>query len=191
MNEPTNNHQDQTKEAYQEILKVKEGFEMKVTNHITDVTTWLSKGLSNKTPAKVLGGLAVGALILAATGLAMGREFTGEVGLPTASDSIQAPVEVQWDLEDIFNHSLVGLPTASDSIQELVEVQWDLEDIFNHSSVGLPTASDSIQELVEVQWDLEDMFNHSSVGLPTASDRIQVIPDDEWIFNSPFHQDFS
>ena len=145
MNEPTNNHQDQTREAqqriskkteesemhanqkpnenkfqaaYQEILKVKEGFEMKVTNHITDLTTRLSKGLSNKTAAKVLGGLAVGALMLAATGLAMGREFTGEAGLPTASDSIQEPVEVQWDLEDLFNPNSVGLPTALDSIQK-------------------------------------------------------------------------
>lgn len=39
----------------QKILKVKGGFEMKGTNHITDVTTWLPKGLKSKTVAKVLG----------------------------------------------------------------------------------------------------------------------------------------
>ena len=38
-------------------------------------------------------------------------------------------------MEDKFNHSSVGLPTPADSIQEPVEVQWDLEDKFNHSSV--------------------------------------------------------
>ena len=98
MNERTNSHQDQTSDAqqeisrnaeegkmqtkqnknenkfqvaYQEILKVKEGFEMKVTKPITNVTTRISQGLGSKTPAKVLGGLAVGALMLAATGLAI------------------------------------------------------------------------------------------------------------------------
>ena len=128
MNKPTNNHHDQTRDAQQGISKNTEESEVQPKpkqneNKFQVAYLSKSKGLISKIPAKVLGGLAVGALMLTATGLAMGREFT-EVGLPTASDSIQVPVEVQWDLEDMFNHSSVGLPTASDSIQVIPDDEW-------------------------------------------------------------------
>ena len=46
--------------TYQEILKVKEEIGMSASNHINNLTAWLSKGITSKTPARVLGGLALG-----------------------------------------------------------------------------------------------------------------------------------
>lgn len=56
----------------QEISKVKEAFEMKLEMYISDATNRVSNGLSNMNPAKLLGGLAVGAFLMTATFLPLG-----------------------------------------------------------------------------------------------------------------------
>ncbi len=48
--------------VYQNILNLKEEMEMKTTLEIKNVSNWLSQSHSVKSPIKLLGGLAVGAL---------------------------------------------------------------------------------------------------------------------------------
>ncbi len=96
-------------------------------------------------------------------------------------------VEVQWDLDDIFNSSSTGLTS------EPVEVQWDLEDMFNAVRSGNdlgggitdfeePYVNAVRSSAVEVQWELEELFNASSTGL--TSEPVEVQWDLEDMFNA-------
>ena len=59
MSAPVTRGQSELRVIYEKFLKVQEEIEMKLALQMTDVKTWLSKGLATKAPGKILGGLAV------------------------------------------------------------------------------------------------------------------------------------
>ena len=71
--------QRKSRATYQDILKLKEEIEMKLATRMTDINTWLTKGLSPRTPVKLLGGFLVGALLMtaAATGTVTAAPYVG------------------------------------------------------------------------------------------------------------------
>ena len=84
-----------TRMAYQEGLRFKEESEMKAATLTIKVNTWLHEHLAIKTPVKLLGGLALGALVMAATVLPVGP------GLAYADDPAR-PFSME-QLENITN----------------------------------------------------------------------------------------
>lgn len=70
MKSVTVNGQNKLRAVYQEIAKVSEGVELRL--HITAVKNLVSNGLTNNAPAKLLGGLALGALLMTGTALSVG-----------------------------------------------------------------------------------------------------------------------
>jgi hypothetical protein len=70
-------------------LKFKEGFEMKTATLTEKMNRWLHEHLAMKTPAKLLGGLALGALVLTATALPLGTTYADEPARPLSSEQPQ------------------------------------------------------------------------------------------------------
>ena len=58
---------DKTGAPHQCILKIEEACEMSLAIRMKKVTTWVSESLMTKSPAKLLGGMVLGAVIMAAT----------------------------------------------------------------------------------------------------------------------------
>ena len=172
--------------VYQKILKVKGGFEMKGTNHITDVTTWLPKGLKSKTVAKVLGGLAIGALMLTATGLAI---ETGQASDPVSNPASVATTKIGGGISD-FEEPYVN---AVRSNSDLGGGITDFEEPYVNA---VRSSSDLGGGITDDEWMFispyrQDFSNGSSAEVRVTPSVVQGIPDDEWMSNSPFHQDFS
>ena len=190
---------------------------MKIVSQIQSVKVNLLNGLKFNAPAKLLGGLALGAILITSVALSSGTTPASPLPANPVPEAVRSSSDLGGGITD-FEEPYVNAVRAS-----AVEVQWDLEDIFNSSSTGLTS------EPVEVQWDLEDMFNavrsgsdlgggitdfeepyvnavraSSDLGggitdfeepyvnaVRSSSDLGGGIPDDEWMFNSPYHQDFS
>ncbi|MFQ6027720.1 MAG: hypothetical protein ACE5Q6_09535 [Dehalococcoidia bacterium] len=55
---------------------------------LTNVNIWLSENLTAKTPAKLLGGLALGALLITATALPLGSIQADEPNQPLVSEKV-------------------------------------------------------------------------------------------------------
>ena len=64
-------NQNKVRAAHQKMLALKEEGEMKMATQMTKIKQYLSKGLGTQHPAKILGGLALGALLVTATGIAL------------------------------------------------------------------------------------------------------------------------
>ena len=137
--------------VYQEILKVKGEIEMKVTNHINDVTTWLSKGITSKTPAKVLAGLAVGALMLTATAVPMGTIH--------ADGSDTSPVNNAAATERMMIDPFDNVLLMNDPFGDL-----DKEGVVSHPAV--------IEDESWHGWLLDGIFDNDLLGsYPSSSAR--------------------
>ncbi len=77
MSAPVIKSQGKAKIAHREILKIKEGIEMRLPAGMTKVKAWFSQGLVTQHPVKLLGGLALGALLVTAIGLPLGLTSQG------------------------------------------------------------------------------------------------------------------
>ena len=73
---------------HQEILKVKEEWAMKTAMGIKKVNIRLHETLAMKTPVKLLGGLALGALLMAATALPLGTASADDPARPLSGEQI-------------------------------------------------------------------------------------------------------
>jgi hypothetical protein len=94
MNTATVKTQSRNRTAYQKVLKVKEEFEMRLAMRISQVNMRI---LATKTPVKLLGGLALGALVMAAAVLPLGP------GLAYADDPARPfSMEQLENITDIF-----------------------------------------------------------------------------------------
>ena len=96
--------------AYQEIMKFKEESEMKLTMRITKVKGQLSEVLATQHPAKLLGGLALGALLLTVTGMHFLPNNADEVSPPPA---IQQLVDHDYEDDIVLTGSLPSIGTAT------------------------------------------------------------------------------
>ena len=69
MNAPKTENQSKLQETNQEIKKDEEQIEMRVTSNISKVKTWVSQSLATHRSVKLMGGVALGALMITVTGL--------------------------------------------------------------------------------------------------------------------------
>ena len=72
MSAPATQGQTKPNGAFQEIKMTLEELEMKLAVDINNIKTVVSEGLRLKTTAAILGGLALGAILMTATGLSFG-----------------------------------------------------------------------------------------------------------------------
>ena len=72
----------------QTILKLKEGFEMKIATVTYKVNEWISSNLERKTPVRVLSILAIGAFLVTATVLTSGSAFADSPTRPVGLDAV-------------------------------------------------------------------------------------------------------
>ncbi len=141
---------------------------MKIVSQIQSVKVNLLNGLKINAPVKLLGGLALGAILITSVALSSGTTPTSPLSANPVSVAVIDIDDLGGGITD-FEEPYVNAVRAS-----AVEVQWDLEDIFNSSSTGLTS------EPVEVQWDLEDMFN----AVRSGSDLGGGITDFEELYTS-------
>ena len=69
MNAPKTGIKSKLQATNQEIRKDEEKIEMWMTSNITRVKTWVSQSLATHRSAKLMGGVALGALMITVTGL--------------------------------------------------------------------------------------------------------------------------
>jgi hypothetical protein len=89
MNTPEVNTQSKPRTAHQEVWKFKEEWKMKTATLTEQVNMLLHEHLAMKTPVKLLGGLALGALVMAATALPLGTTYADEPARPLSIEQAQ------------------------------------------------------------------------------------------------------
>ncbi|MFQ6027940.1 MAG: hypothetical protein ACE5Q6_10650, partial [Dehalococcoidia bacterium] len=79
---------------------------MKLATQITELKSWLSKGVITKTPARLVGGLALGVLLLAAatTPIVLTNTSEGQPVNPVAVEEYETRFNV---IDDYFWESLI------------------------------------------------------------------------------------
>ncbi len=103
--------QNQGNHLSQIILKLKEGFEMTITNGTYKVNEWISKNPARKAPVRVLSILAMSALLVTATVLTSGSAFADSPTRPVALDAVS--VELLGFSDGIRNEKTVLRSYAS------------------------------------------------------------------------------
>ena len=98
MSAPATRPKSKTTVVYQRILKVPEEIEMKMRSHVIGLK--VSEVLTSKTVAKMLGGLALGAVLMAAAALPMGTAHADEPVSPLVAAAISA-VGYADEFEDV------------------------------------------------------------------------------------------
>ena len=85
MSAPLTGNKRQNRRAYQQISQIREVIEMKLVNLSKQLNIKVSQVLSTTTPAKLLGGLALGALLMTATALPTGSAWADEPASPAVN----------------------------------------------------------------------------------------------------------
>ena len=127
MNTPEVNTQGKPRTAHQNIGKFKEEWEMKTATLTAKVNRWLHEHLAMKTPVKLLGGLALGALVVTATALPLGTTYADEPARPLSSEQIQCYPEDMVDcLYGPFLADVVADPalTTGTSVSGIQFEEW-------------------------------------------------------------------
>ena len=129
MSAPVIVSQNKLQVMFQEIIKGKEQIEMKAAIGMKSMNNWLAASLKVKTPAKILGGLAMGALLMTATALPAGSIHADEPNQPLVSVSIPTYEET---IEDMGEYELFAQPgfgawavlTLVSLASEVLFVRW-------------------------------------------------------------------
>ena len=162
---------NQIKTVYRGFIEVKEEVEMRLAREITQVKTRVIQELAAQRPAKLIGGLALGALLMTA------------MVLPFAIVNADGPSRPLVNEEIVFDRGDDTLPIDA----------WMYDSPF-YEDFGTINR-------VEVQgppvdaWMYDSPFyqDFSEVGgveVGTALEA-QGAPIDAWMYDSPFYQDFS
>ena len=174
MNAPVMGTHRQTGTTHQQINKIKEVIEMKLANLSTNLNTKVSQILNSKTPAKVLGGIALGALMMAATALPLGSVHADESSSLLVSGA--ASYEQMLEIEAGFSarHALV---TGAPSYEQMLEIEAG----FSARSV-LATGAPSYEQMLEI----EAGFSARSVLATGAPSYEQMLEIEAGIGNGKF-----
>ena len=97
MNAAESRTQNTIATVYQNILNLKEEMEMKTALEIKNVSNWLSQSLSVKSPIKLLGGLALGALLMTATALPINSIYADGPNRPLTVERVVNPAWIAGD----------------------------------------------------------------------------------------------
>jgi hypothetical protein len=91
MSAPKLQTRNKVRMAHQNILRFKEEWEMKVAAQITKVKMVISRGLATQHPVKLVGILALGALLMAGTVVQFAPESNNEPGDRSSVAKVEAP----------------------------------------------------------------------------------------------------
>ena len=92
----------QQRTVHQDITKILEGIEMKLQMSTSTITTNVSEVLASKAPARILAGLALGALLMTATAMPLNRIHADETTRPLVILSYNQEIKDLQDMESAF-----------------------------------------------------------------------------------------
>ena len=186
MSAPIVQNQNTVRASNLEPLKFREEIEMKWGLHVMDVN--LSEVLSTKTMAKMLGGLALGAILMTATALPFGATYADEPSRPLVSEEIsinrggENTPDDAWIFDSPFYETF--LEASSVEVQRTPDDAW----IFNAPfyETFLEGSRVKIQDTPDDAWIFNSPFYETF--LEDSSVEVKSTPDDAWIFDSPFYE---
>src|SRR5918997_3112789 len=88
MSAPVVQTQGNARAGYQKVLKIREDCETRFAIGMAKVNSWLPESFSKKSSVKLLGGLAVGAMLIAATTFTYDHLRQDEAASPSSSSQI-------------------------------------------------------------------------------------------------------
>ena len=180
---------------HQEILKVKEEWAMKTAMGIKKVNIRLHETLAMKTPVKLLGGLALGALLMAATTLPLGTASADEPARPLSSEQNRCYPEISNDCLVLPDHEL-SYNTAARALSDQqsyriqgfeafgIPLQIDEEGMVVEA-VQKPVASRPLSnmEIERLDYQIDGMLSAAaqtpSVDRPLSDEKLGLILDYE------------
>ena len=109
MSTPTTNTQTGTGTTHQEFSNKKEEIQMNRTNTIRKLNMRLSNSVSRNFPAKVIGGLALGALLAVATALPLSPAQASPLTVPPV-EKLATDIESTFGLAEEYFHPITGEP---------------------------------------------------------------------------------
>ncbi len=115
--------QNKIQKVYGEILKIEKEIEMKIFTEITKVRARISEALTINTPAKILGGLAIGTLLMASTALPIGTVHADDPASPLVAAAIDHTAEFE-DLEGLVTAG--STPSVIDYMDEFGDLEQGL-----------------------------------------------------------------
>ena len=190
MSTPSKQEQSGPEAAQSKIKKVLELVAMKSPMHITKGNNRLSKGLV----MKMLGGLALGGILVATTGLTMGITSTNE---PNSSPVIENII-IDERADNLAGDEVRGTG---------LELQGPPLDAWMHDSpfyqdfaeagrtevrgTGLELQGPPLDAWMHDSPFYQDFAEVSRIGVGTAALEAQGPPLDAWMHDSPFYQDFA
>ena len=139
MKAPTKN-QNKVRTAHQNFLKLKEEGEMKLATQITKVKLYLSKGLGTRHPVKILGVLALGALLLTATGMHFLPNHADEVDSRSSTErtTVYPLDDIEIEFEDLLNDmAAVTEVVERTPVYHLDDIELEFEDLLNDMATEL------------------------------------------------------
>ena len=135
MSAPAARPKSKTTVVYQRILKVPEEIEMKMRSHVIGLK--VSEVLTSKTVAKMLGGLALGAVLMAAAALLFGPTYAdGPSGPLTSRESLinrgadNMPGDA-WRFDSPFYETFLKI--GSIEVQRTPDDSWIFDSPFYES----------------------------------------------------------
>ena len=138
-------------QVYREILKIEKEIEMTISTEITNVRARISEALAINTPAKILGGLALGALLMASMALPLGTVHADD----PASPLVAAAVDYTAEFEDV--EGLVVTARSTSLVIDYMDEFGDLE----HGLVNARSTATNIDHTGEFE-DLEGLVSPRS-----------------------------
>ena len=132
---------------------------MKLPMRITEVKALVSKGLT----AKMLGGLALGAILMTAAALPFATTHADEPSRPMVSEKM------------VIDRGNVNTPDDA----------WMFDAPFYETFLEVSIAE--VQSNPGDAWVFHSPFYETYLEVPRAE--VQHTPDDAWIFDAPFYED--
>jgi hypothetical protein len=88
MSAPVVQTQGKARAGYQKVLKIREECEMRFAIGMAKVNSWLPESFAKKSSVKLLGGLAVGAMLIMATTFTYDQLRQDEAASPSSNSRI-------------------------------------------------------------------------------------------------------
>ena len=164
MNAPQIEAQSKIRGAFQQILELKEGWEMRMTKGMKQTAAWIHDGLATTTKANIVRGLASGILLMAATGMYFGVTFGGT---SEATSTHEVDSEYRFtDLDDPDDHlsvqDLLTYVYPEEAGQVKATGEYDDNLVFNGTRWEIAVSEVGIDSEYRFT-DLDDPDDHLSV----------------------------
>ncbi len=141
-------------QVYREILKIEKEIEMTISTEITNVRARISEALAINTPAKILGGLALGALLMASMALPLGTVHADDPASPLVAAAIST-IDYTGEFEDL--EGVVGAKSTATTVNYTGEFE-DVEGV-----VGAKSTANTVDHTGEFE-DVEGVVGSKSTA---------------------------